>query len=134
MSHEIKAQIEVTDLKAFEAAITELGGTFHRGQKTYRMYQGRIGCDHAASFPGINYEVGLKANPQKPNVFDPVWDTFGSNGQHDGQRLLSKLGPNMGRLKQAYGLQVAERAARSKGHTTRRKLKANGTVQLIIGG
>ena len=40
MSHELKGQIEVKDLKAFAKAIVELGGIFHKGKTTYMMYQG----------------------------------------------------------------------------------------------
>lgn len=140
MSHEIKGQIEVKDLEAFAAAVKEIGGCFHQGQRTYTMYQGKQPCDHAASFPGVNYQVGLRANPEKRDTFDPVWDTYG-NGRtgldgrvHDGQKLVERCGEQMGRLKQAYGLQVAERTARRKGHRTRRVQKAGGTVQLVIGG
>lgn len=133
MSHELKGNIEVKDLDAFAKAVQELGGTFHRNKNRYTMYQGEMPCDHAASFPGVNYQIGLKEMPEKRGTFEPVWDTYGY-GRHDGHKLVEKCGPNMGRLKQAYGLQVAERAARRKGHTTRRKQKADGTIQLVIGG
>lgn len=135
MSHEIKVAIEVKDLKAFEQAIVELGGRFHKGQRTYTKYREQAPCDHAASFPGINYQIGLKANDASKRSFSPVWDTYGyGQSQNDGHKLVERCGPNMGRLKQTYGLRVAENAARKRGHTTRRKQKADGTVQLVIGG
>lgn len=133
MSHELKGQIEVKDLKAFAKAIVELGGIFHKGKTTYMMYQGAQPCDHAASWTDVNYEIGLKAEADKS--FSPVWDTYGrGNGRHDGRKLVERCGENMGRLKQSYGLHVAEAAAKRKGHTTRRKQKADGTIQLVIGG
>jgi hypothetical protein len=133
MSHELKGEIEIKDLVAFAKAIEELGGRFHKDKTTYMMYKGAQPCNHAASWSGVNYEIGLKAEADK--TFSPVWDTYGydSSPLHDGHKLVEKCGVNMGRLKQSYGLAVAEKAAKRKGHNTRRKQKADGTIQLVIG-
>mgnify|MGYP001774035533 CR=1 FL=1 len=134
MSHEILGQIEVKDLEAFAAAISELGGTFHQNKRSYTMYKGELPCDHAASFPNVRYGIGLRKREKSP-AYDPVYDPFGYDGSnHDGHKIVEKCGKDLNRLKQHYGLHVAERAARKKGHTTRRKQRANGTIQLIIGG
>jgi hypothetical protein len=134
MSHEIKGTIEVKDLTAFAKAIKELKGRFHKNKRSYTMYKGQMPCDHAASFEGVNYEIGLKEEPTKRGTYTPVWDTYGSGGRHDGNKLVERCGAGMGKLKQNYGLHVAECAAKRKGHTTRRKQKADGTIQLVIGG
>lgn len=91
----VEGEADVVDLDAFAAAVESLGGTFHRGRRTYRCYPGGyVGdtkppawwnrsmwekCDHAASFPGCDYDVGLV---QVGAAYKVVLDYWSAGGLH----------------------------------------------------
>lgn len=89
----VEGESGVVDLDSFATAVAELGGEFKRGQKTYACYSGGwVGdtappagwdpsmwgkCDHAASFPGCKYEIGLVP---LDGTYRIMFDYYGADG------------------------------------------------------
>jgi hypothetical protein len=133
--------VKFKSLAGLEAAAGRLGGQFLKGQKSYKWYGHWVGdtpmseginekdlgkCDHAISFPGASYTVGVCKTKEG---FELRWDYWGSGG------LLKHMGDQKGkRFTQAYGVETAKLEARRLGHKVlgERKLK-NGKVKLILG-
>lgn len=93
-------EVDTSNLDAWELAAASLGGALVRNQKTYRCFsKGWVGdtpppagwdpsmwekCEHAITFPGCRYEVGLVRMNGK---LTPLFDYF--TGE---DRLKLKLG------------------------------------------
>jgi hypothetical protein len=140
--------IKIRDLDAAEAAVKRLGGTLVRGQKTHRWYGKFLNdwgsqdaavnrrdpktfgtCDHAITFPGINYEIGLCA--EADGSFTAVYDTYGSGGTNDGHALTAKCGGNgLPTLKNEYAAAVSTRVMARKGFRVTRTVGKNGAIVL----
>jgi len=123
MSHVVESkQVPILDLTAAEAAFKRIGGTMHRGQKTYKWYGRWVGdtaappgyathqefldslgkCSHAVSFPGAGYEVGIVEQPDGSHKLQ--WDYYGPGG------LMRFMGDKeAGKFQQAYALECAKR-------------------------
>jgi hypothetical protein len=137
MSHVTSIDIEIRDLDALESAVGELGAAFIHGRTTYNWYGRHVGdyplpagftqdqlgkCEHAIRLPGVNYEIGVVKNPVKEGTFTLLFDFYGQSGAHDGEKLRKHFGDGLSRIKQMYGVHVAEKAARAKGWIVSRKL------------
>jgi hypothetical protein len=74
MSHITSININITDLSALKAAITEFGAEWREGQQTYTWFGRSVGdyplpegftqedlgkCEHAIRLPGCEYEIGV---------------------------------------------------------------------------
>lgn len=114
MSHVETVTTKITALDALLAAASDLQGIMRPAQ-TYRWYGRHVGdyplpkgitvddlgkCDFKITFPGINYEVGVKLLPE--GHYTLLYDFYGNGGQHDGQLLLQRCGAGMGTLLDHY--------------------------------
>lgn len=148
MSHVADVDVKLLDLDDVEAAIKPYGGTLIRGKKTHRWY-GRFEndwqdqraavnrrdpatfgkCDHAISFPGINYEIGLCRNAD--GSYTPVYDSYGNYSTHDGQKLEQLLGVGLTKLVDEYGCAVTLRMMAMEGFLAERVVDANGDILAV---
>ena len=143
MSHVADVNLHITDLDALETAVREAGGELHRDQRTHRWYGRSVGgatstrdprtfgkCEHAISFPGIQYQIGVVKHPSGTG-FDLAYDNWGNDGQHDGQRLEKKIGgPEAPVLRQGYASAVVRRELSRKGYKVSVTRRADGTVRV----
>lgn len=114
-------------------------------------------CDHAIRIPqsvtGADraYEIGVvKRRDGKPG-WTLLWDFWNGGKSHfatgndyddrsertdftinNGPGLESIVGANASKLKQAYGIAAATRAARAKGFRVAERKQSNGSVQLVL--
>ena len=143
MSHVAKIEIEIRDLDALRAACTRLGFEFREDQKTYAWYglwasdtpmpegfqvEDMGKCEHAIRVPGASYEVGVVPRRDGRSGYTLMWDYYRYGG------LAEVLGQGAGKLKQAYGIEAARRAARRAGHSCIEQAREDGSVVLRIGG
>jgi len=140
MSHIATVKTKFRDLDCIEQAAHRLGGKLARGQKQHRWFGQWVGdtpmpagvseqdlghCDHAISFPGAKYEVGVV--DQHDGTFSLRWDYYGSGG------LMKHMGnANGDRFTQAYNVVTATRAATRKGYLPIERLKPNGDIELDL--
>lgn len=145
MSHVVTIDIEIRDLDALDAAAKSLGLELVRGQTTYRWYGRHVGdyplpdglshedlgrCEHVLRIPGNAeaYEIGVVRRRDGRPGYTLLWDFW-----QGGYGLQEKVGANADRLKQAYALETAKRAAWRAGHRIVGEIrKADGTVVLRI--
>jgi hypothetical protein len=125
MSHITTIDIEIKDLTALDAACAELGGKLIRNKTSYNWYGTTPAkCDHAIQIPGVHYEVGVSAHPDKPKTYRLQFDPYGSGGgntRHDGRIVEQKFGTGLTKLRQLYGVHTATLAAKKKGYLVTRK-------------
>jgi hypothetical protein len=142
MSHVVVMKTRILRLDALRKAVEKLGGTLQLGQKTYRWYGRwmddyhendaayRQGikvedygtCDHAISFPGCSYEVGVVQQGQE---YALVWDYVDYG-------LRDKLGGEKAeRLMQAYGVEAAILTAEEEGYVYEgQTVQEDGSIRL----
>jgi len=147
MSHVADCDIKFKDLDAVDVALKPFGGELLRGQTTHRWYGQFLNdwrsdraavnrrdpatfgkCDHAIRFPGINYEVGLVR--EADGTYTPVYDSYGSGGQHDGGKLEALMGAGLPKLKDEYAAAVTTRMLARKGFRVTRSVNAKGEILL----
>jgi hypothetical protein len=124
MSHITTIDIEIKDLTALDAACAELGGKLIRNKTSYNWYGTTPAkCDHALQIPGVRYEVGVSAHPDKPKTYQLQFDPYGyvGNSHHDGHIVEQKFGKGLTKLRQLYGVHTATLAAKKKGYLVTRK-------------
>ena len=128
MSHIAKMDVEVKSLEASKRAVARMGGVFYENQKTHRFFGSQKGtCDHAFSFPGCQYEVGLVVNAR--GGLDVVWDSFES-------KLRDAMGGYEGAaFKQAYGIEATIEAMAAEGVALLGEtVRPDGIVELEFAG
>ena len=127
MSHVSAIELEIKDMDALKAACERLGLNFLEGKTTYRWFGTWMGdyplpegftredlgkCSHAISVPGAAYEIGVVTRNGKTTL---LWDFWSSGGL---ERVLGRGG---GKLKQAYAVEAATRAAKKGGYRVQEK-------------
>lgn len=145
MSHIATIELKVKDLVALKTAAKSLGLEFKEGQRTYRWYGTSVGdyplpegfskddlgkCDHVISVPGNDraYEIGVVKSKTSPAEWVLLWDFW-----QGGFGLQEKVGENANKLKQAYAVEAAKRAAQRAGHRfLGQTQKADGSITLRI--
>lgn len=150
MSHVVGASdYPITDLEALATAAQECGLEMRHGQTTYKWY-GRFMNDYhgqdAAYKNGVNpdtygqclhalrvkgnsaaYEVGVIQNPNGAG-YSLIWDNYAN-----GHGLMTKIGDDGNKLRQAYGVAVLTKAAVENGyHVTGTVTGAGGVVQITV--
>ena len=142
MSHVAKIELEVKDLQALRDAAERLGLEFREGQKTYRWWGRTAGeyplpagftaadlgkCDHALRVPGKAdaFEVGIAFRGGRYHL---LWDFYGTRGAP----MQKAIGPNGGKLRQAYAIAEAKIATRKKGYACVERNLPNGSIQLTV--
>lgn len=147
MSHIEKVDVVITDLNALKAACTRLGAEFLENKKEYNWFGRSVGdyalpqgftaddlgkCDHAIKVPGVTYEVGVV--PLKTGKgYTLLYDFWGTNGRHDGQKLKQKFGAGLTKLVDAYSIEALKAKARAKGYMSTEKT-VNGKTHLVVTG
>lgn len=143
MSHVAQIDVEIRDLDALQEACGRVGLELIREQKTYRWFGEHIGdyplpagfaaedlgkCEHAVRIPGpgnVAYEIGVcKRRDGRPG-YTLMWDFFGG-----GQGLVHVAGKDCCKLRQAYALVVAKRAAMKQGFRVMEKKVQDGSYVL----
>jgi hypothetical protein len=127
MSHVSAIELEIKDLDALKAACERLGLKWQEGKTTYRWFGTWMGdypmpegftvedlgkCNHAISVPKAAYEIGVVIRNVKTTL---LWDFWESGGL---EKVLGKRG---GKLKQAYAVETAKRAAKKAGYRVQEK-------------
>lgn len=111
MSHLAKIEMKVKNLDSLAQASKNLGGVFNKNQTEFKWYSIEKGkCDHAISFKGASYEIGVI---KEGSVYNLSLDNFYSGG------LPKFVGNNAGLLKQEYNSVETKRAAMLKGLSTK---------------
>jgi len=124
MSHVVTVQTEVSDLEAVRAAAEAMGGTFHVDQKTHQSYYSKEKCDHAISFPGASYEVGIKVggDGKARLAYDP-YPTGGLGRVLGGQKAE--------KLMQNYAAEKVKKNLKRKGyHVGKQIMLADGSMRV----
>ena len=117
MSHVTTVQTEIKDRTALMMASKQLKIQFRTGKHTVQLYSGNVECDFSFQLPGWRYAVAAMADGSLK------LDSYG--GHWGDQKELDKL-------KQAYGVEVATKKAKSMGYLIQKKVKQDGTVQLTL--
>jgi hypothetical protein len=140
MSHVAKIAIEIKDLDALQAACARIGCELINGKTTYRWFGRHVGdyplpegfaatdlgqCEHAIRVPDASYEIGVVRRRDGKSGYTLLWDFFSSGGLDRNKAI----GPNAGRLVQAYGVESAKRAARRAGYSV---TEADGSATLKV--
>lgn len=140
MSHVDTILIEIDSLPCLTQTVKEFGCEWHQDKKTYNWYGAHVGdypipkgmtkeslgkCDHVIKLPGCDYEIGVVKLPN--GKYTLAYDFWG-----EGQKLLEKFGPNLGKLVQMYGVNRATMAAQKRGHKVTRVMGKNGAIVLNI--
>jgi hypothetical protein len=157
MSHITSININITDLSALKAAITEFGAEWREGQQTYTWFGRSVGdyplpegftkedlgkCEHAIRLPGCEYEIGI-VRKKDGTGFTLLYDYWSPREYHqervNGEHPVTVVdgvmmgGEGLGRLKQIYGVNKATYAARAKGYMVQRK-KVGNAIKLVVTG
>jgi len=147
MSHVAAIDLEIapTQLDALEAAITELGGTLVRNQKSYKWYGQLVGGgSRGAEFDNLKTAPGVCAHAIRPagwkhgdyeggvveatdGTFRLVWDSYAT-----GVNLDRAFGVGGTRIKDHLGAELAMRHAARKGQRARKEILADGTVAVDV--
>ena len=137
MSHISKIELVIHSLRDLKEACQQLGFEFMINQKTLKWYGRWVGdtplpnginiedlgkCDHAIQVPGCTYEVGIV---RRGDHYILLWDYYSAGG------LEPKIGPNAGKLKQAYTVARVRKEARQKEYRIREK-KMDIGVRLVL--
>jgi hypothetical protein len=137
MSHVSKIELVIHSLDDLKDACQKLGFQFMENQKSYKWYGRWVGdsplpediniedigkCDHAICVPGCEYEIGIV---QRGDHYILIWDYYHAGG------LTQKIGPNAGKLKQAYTISRVKKDAYRKGYRLR-ETKIDQGVRLVL--
>lgn len=82
-------------------------------------------CDHAISFPGCRYEIGVTQT--EDGRFRLRYD------EYDGG-LVEKVGKNAGKLIKHYGVHRAVKEAQKARLRTKQVVMSDGSIKLIVEG
>jgi len=137
MSHISKIELVIHSLEDLKDACRQLEFEFMKNQKTFKWYGRWVGdtplpegikiedlgkCDHAIRVPGCEYEVGIV---MRGDHYILLWDYYSVGG------LEVKIGPNAGKIKQAYTVARVRKEARRKGYRVLEK-KIDQSIRLVL--
>jgi len=139
MSHISKIEIVIHSLADLKDACGKLGFQFMENQKTFKWYGtgNRVAnstlpegvsaedmgkCDHAIRVVECEYEIGVI---RQGSHYILLWDHYSLGG------LTKIIGPNAGKLKQAYTVSRVRKEARRKGYRVIEKKMDQG-VRLVL--
>ncbi len=137
MSHISKIELVIHSLDDLNNACQKLGFQFMENQKSYKWYGRWVGdtplpegidiedigkCNHAIRVPECEYEIGVV---KRSGHYILLWDYYHAGG------LNQKIGPNAGKLKQAYTISRVSKEARRKGYRVREKKMDQG-VRMVL--
>lgn len=149
MSHVAHIELHVVDLQALKLACKSLGLEFLEGKQEYRWfgewlndYQAQEAAvsqgfdpeefgknaQHVLGIPGNEgaYQVGLVKRVDGKPGWSLLYDNWCG-----GKGLEAVIGKRAGKLKQAYAVQVAKKAALGKGYRVKESVGTDGVVKLV---
>jgi hypothetical protein len=134
MSHLATIKTEIKDIEAVRRLCKEKGWTFHENKKTFHGMGWDKACDHAISFPGNRYELGLTASDKGYSLgFDAFLAQPFQWGGSD-KAAINVLGDNCGTFLQGYAVHKATIEAERMGYLVERRTLASGAVQVVVSG
>lgn len=135
MSHIASIELVINDLKTLAKACNRLGIIFLQGKKNYRWYgsswnqaENVIGnyvpgqCDHVIQVPGADYEIGVIKDGENFALVADFWQYGG---------LEEVVGPNAGKLKQAYAVERVKNEAKQKRMRIQEVMTEN-SIRLVL--
>lgn len=132
MSHIATVEIEFKDLDCLAKACTKCGVELRRDQKQFTWYNGNVSdCDAAIAVPGNKqaYEIGVHLEGGKIRLsYDPFCGGYGMQKHVAFEDDLRGLG----KLQQAYAVEVARKQAKKQGFSVREQVQADGRVKLTL--
>ena len=131
MSHIATVEIEFRDMDALSKACIKCGVELRTEQKQFRWYNGRISqCDAAIVHPNAKaYEIGVhKTETGMRLEYDPFMRGY---GMQDAVAFEDNI-QGLGRLQQAYAVEVARKQAKRQGFSVREQVQADGRIKLTL--
>lgn len=122
MSHVVKLNLEIKNIKAAKRACAKLGLNFVEDKKTFRYYgSSQSKCDHAITGGSMQNEVGLV---KEGNSYSLRWDPgYGGVSEALGGR-------NAEGFRREYAAAAATLQAESEGMYVTRYDRQDGTIEL----
>jgi hypothetical protein len=131
MSHIATVEVEFRDMDALAKACVKCGVELRQDQKTFKWFGGKISsCDAAIVHPNPKaYEIGVHKTDTGLRIeFDPYMSGYGMQDAVAFQD--NKQG--LGKLQQAYAVEVARKQAKRQGFSVREQVQADGRVKLTL--
>ncbi len=131
MSHIATVEIEFRDMDCLAKACERCGVELRKEQKTFRWYMGQVDpCDAAIVHPNPTaYEIGVhKTETGLRLSFDPFARGY---GMQDAVAFAEDI-RGLGKLQQAYGVEVARKQAKRQGFSVKETLQADGRIKLTL--
>lgn len=124
MSHVVKINLQIKNIKALKKATKKLGLEFNEGVKSFNYYGSSTrNCDHTISAKGASKAIGVA---QKGKEFELLWDP----GYLDGNTQKVVGGHSAVNLKREYAAAAATLEAEAQGMYVTRYDNADGTIRL----
>lgn len=123
MSHVVKLNLAVKNIKALERAAKKLGLVFNKDAKTFNYYHTYTDkCDHSISAAGEQKGIGVI---KSGNEFTLKWDPG-----YLGPKMSSAIGLDAEVLKKEYAVAAATLEAEAEGMFVTRYDQKDGSVKL----
>lgn len=131
MSHIATVEVEFRDMDALAKACVKCGVELRQDQKTFRWYNSKVSpCDAAIVHPNAKaYEIGVHKTETGLRIqFDPFMSGY---GMQDAVAFEDDI-EGLGKLQQAYAVEVARKQAKRQGFSVREQVQADGRVKLTL--
>lgn len=152
MSHVATVDVQIKDLDCLRKACGRLGLEWKENQGTFKWFGRWMNdyakqdaaykhgfkpedygkCTHAIGVPGNSsaYEIGVVA--KEDGSFGLLWDFY--RGGHGLMECVSSEAnkEGVGKLLQAYAIEVAKKSAKKQGFAVKEVLGSNGQVKLQL--
>jgi hypothetical protein len=139
VSHIATVEVEFRDMDALAKACVKCGVELRQDQKTFRWYNDQVSsCDAAIVHPSkFAFEIGVHKTETGLRIeFDPHnrGKKYGPNtgpGMQDAVAFEDNF-RGLGKLQQAYAVEVARKQAKRQGFSVREQVQADGRVKLTL--
>ena len=131
MSHIATVEVEFRDMDALAKACVKCGVELRQDQKTFRWYNNKVSaCDAAIVHPNARaYQIGVHKTDTGLRIeLDPF---MGGYGMQDAVAFQDNK-QGLGKLQQAYAIEVARKQAKKQGFSVREQVQADGRVKLTL--
>ena len=132
VSHIATVEIEFKDLDCLAKACTKCGVELRMGQKQFKWFAGKVSeCDAAISVPQntVAYEIGVHIEGGKIRLSYDPWNK--GNGMQNHIAFEDDI-KGIGKLQQAYAVEVARKQAKRQGFSVREQVQADGRIKLTL--
>ena len=124
MSHFTQIQTKITDIEALRAACGELGLEVLDNTQARGFGRNTRHGEHVIRLKGP-YDIAV--NPTDSGDYSLETDLWQGH-------VEKELGPDLGRLRQLYGVHKATAEAKRRGLRVRRRALADGRIRLAVSG